>query len=54
LSFVKGCVQLILEIFSKMICYPYDLLASPRKIGMHTSTPEYASTTDISTTPTSP
>jgi hypothetical protein len=27
------------------------LLASPRKIGMHTSTPEYPSTTDISATP---
>jgi hypothetical protein len=30
------------------------LLASPRNIGVHTSTMEYASTADISTTPTSP
>jgi hypothetical protein len=37
-----------------MICYLYYLLASPRNIGVHTSTPEYASTADISTTPTSP
>jgi hypothetical protein len=30
------------------------LLSSPRNIGMHTSTPEYVSTVDISTIPTSP
>jgi hypothetical protein len=36
-----------------MICYPHYLLASPRNIGVHTSTLEYASTADISTTPTS-
>jgi hypothetical protein len=29
------------------------LLALPRNIGVHTSIAEYASTTDISTTPTS-
>jgi hypothetical protein len=38
---------------SKMISYPHYLLAFPRNIGVHTSTPEYASTVDISTTPTS-
>jgi hypothetical protein len=54
LSFAKGCVQLSFEFFSKMIFYPHYLLASSRNIGMHTSTPEYASTADISTTPTSP
>jgi hypothetical protein len=54
LSFVKGCVQLSFEFFSKMICYPHYLLASPRNISVHTSTPEYTSPTDISTTPTSP
>jgi hypothetical protein len=54
LSFVKGSVQLGFEFFSKMICYPHYLLASPRNIGVHTSTPEYASTADVSTTPTSP
>jgi hypothetical protein len=37
LSFVKRCVQLSFEIFSKMICYPHYLLASPRNIGVHTS-----------------
>jgi hypothetical protein len=37
-----------------MICYPHYLLASPRNIGVHTSTLEYASTADISTTHTSP
>jgi hypothetical protein len=42
------------EIFSKLICYPHYLIASSRNIGVHTSTPEYASTTDISTTLTSP
>jgi hypothetical protein len=54
LSFVKGCVQLSFDFFSKMICYPHYLLASPRNIGAHTSTPEYASTANISTTLTSP
>jgi hypothetical protein len=39
LSFVKGCVQLSFEFFLKMICYPHDMLASPKKIGVHTSTP---------------
>jgi hypothetical protein len=53
LSFVKGCVQLSFEKISKMICNPHYLLASPRNIGVHTGTPEYASTADISTTPTS-
>jgi hypothetical protein len=32
LSFVKGCVHWVLIFFSKMICYPYYLLASPQKI----------------------
>jgi hypothetical protein len=50
LSFVKGCVHLSFEFFSKMICYPHYSLASPINIGMHTSTPRYASTADISTT----
>jgi hypothetical protein len=36
-----------------MICYPQYLIVSPRNIGLHTSSPEYASTADISTTPTS-
>jgi hypothetical protein len=54
LSFVKGCVQLSFEKISKIICYPHDLLASPRKIGVHTSTLEYVSIIDISTTPPSP
>jgi hypothetical protein len=49
LSFVKGCVQLS---FEKKI--KNDLLASPRNIGVHTSTLRYASTADISTTRTSP
>jgi hypothetical protein len=53
LSFVKGCVHLSFEIFSKMICYPHYLLASPKHIGVHNSTPEYASTANISTTPPS-
>jgi hypothetical protein len=38
------------EKISKMICYPHYLLASPRNIGVHTSTLKYASTIDISTT----
>jgi hypothetical protein len=51
----KRCVHLSFEIFSKMICYPeFFLLASPKKIGMHTSTLEYASTANIYTTPLSP
>jgi hypothetical protein len=54
LSFVKGYIQLSFEKNSKMICYPYYLLASPRNIGMHTSTLEYVSTADISTTLISP
>jgi hypothetical protein len=54
LSFVKGCAQLSFEKKSKIICYPHYLLASARNIGVHTSTLEYVSTTDISTTPTSP
>jgi hypothetical protein len=55
LSFVKGCVYLSFENFSKMICCPHYFLASPKKnIGVHNSTPEYASTANISTTLTSP
>jgi hypothetical protein len=54
LSFVKGCVHLSFEFFSKMICYPHYLLASPKNIGVHNSTPEYASIANISTTPSSP
>jgi hypothetical protein len=55
LSFVKGCVHVSFEIISKMICYlEFFLLASPKNIGVHTSIPEYASTTNISTTPQSP
>jgi hypothetical protein len=54
LSFVKGCVQVSFEKISKMICYPHDLLASPRKTEVYTSTLEYVSTADISTTPPSP
>jgi hypothetical protein len=42
------------EKISKMICDPHYLLASPINIAVHTSTQEYASTADISTTPTSP
>jgi hypothetical protein len=54
MSFVKGCVHLSFEFFSKMICYPHYLLASPQKnIGVHNSTPEYASTANISTSPLS-
>jgi hypothetical protein len=45
---------LSIEKKSKMICYPHDLLVSPRKIGVHTSNLEYASTVNISTTPSSP
>jgi hypothetical protein len=30
LSFVKGCVHSSIEIYSKMICYAYYLLASPK------------------------
>jgi hypothetical protein len=37
-----------------MICYPRYLLASPRNIGVHTSTPEYASTASISIVMTMP
>jgi hypothetical protein len=51
LSFVKDCVHLSFEFFSKMICYRYYLLASPKNIGVHNSTPEYTSTANISTTP---
>jgi hypothetical protein len=54
LSFVVGCVQLSFLKNSKMNCYPHYLLASSRNINVHTSTPKYASTADISTTPTSP
>jgi hypothetical protein len=32
LSFVKGCVHLSFNFFSKMICYPHYLLASPKKM----------------------
>jgi hypothetical protein len=54
LSLVKGCVHLSFEFFSKMICYPHYLLASPNNISVHNSTPEYASAANISTTPPSP
>jgi hypothetical protein len=54
LCFVKGCVQLCFNFFSKIICYPHYLLASPRNIGVHTFTLKYVSTADISTAPTSP
>jgi hypothetical protein len=54
LSFVKGCVHLSFEFFSKMICYPHYLLTSPKNIGVHKSTPEYPSTANISTTLPSP
>jgi hypothetical protein len=54
LSFVKGYVHLSVDFFSKMICYPHYLLASPKNIGVHNSTPKYASTANISTTPPSP
>jgi hypothetical protein len=54
LSFVNGCAQLSFEKISKMICYPHYLLGSPKNTRVHTSTPEYASTVDISTTLTSP
>jgi hypothetical protein len=54
LSYIKGCVHLSFEFFLKMICYPHYLLASPKNIGVHNSTPKYASTANISTTPTSP
>jgi hypothetical protein len=54
LSFVKGCAHLRFEKKSKMICYPHYLLASPKNIGMHNSTPEYMSTANISTTHSSP
>jgi hypothetical protein len=37
-----------------MICYPHYLLDSTRNIGVHTTTPEYASPTDIFITLTSP
>jgi hypothetical protein len=46
--------HLSFEFFLKMICYPQYLLASPKNIGVHNnSTPEYASTANISTTPPS-
>jgi hypothetical protein len=54
LSFVKGCDHLSFEFFLKIICYPHYLLASPKNIGVHNSTLEYVSTTNISTTPASP
>jgi hypothetical protein len=55
LSFVKGCVHLSFEFFSKMICYPkFFLLASPKNIGVHNSTPKYASTANIFTICPSP
>jgi hypothetical protein len=54
LSLVKGCVHLSFEKISKIICYPHYLLASPKNIGVHNSTPEYESTTNISTTHPSP
>jgi hypothetical protein len=55
LSFVKGCVHLSFKFLLKMITYPKKiLLASPKNIGMHTSTLEYVSTANISTTRTSP
>jgi hypothetical protein len=38
----------------KIICYPHYLLASPRNIGVHTSTMEYASTASISIVMTMP
>jgi hypothetical protein len=41
LSFVKGCVYLSFEKISIMICYQKNLLASPKNIGVHTSTLEY-------------
>jgi hypothetical protein len=51
LSFVKGCVHCVFWFFSKMICHPIFMLASPNNIGVHNSILEYVSTTDISTTP---
>jgi hypothetical protein len=54
LSFVKGCVHLSFDFFSKMISYPHNLLASPKNIGVHNSTLEYASTANIFTAPPSP
>jgi hypothetical protein len=51
-AFVKGCVHLSSknDLLTRKKTY---LLASPRNIGVHTSAPEYTSTTDISTTPLS-
>jgi hypothetical protein len=49
LSFVKECVQLS---FKKK--FKNNLLPSPRNIGVHTTTPEYASTACISTVLTMP
>jgi hypothetical protein len=56
LSFFKGCVHLSFKTFFKndLLSRKNYLLASPRNIGVHTFTPEYASTTNISTTPPSP
>jgi hypothetical protein len=54
LSSVKGCVHLSFEFFSKMICYPHYLLASPKNIGVHNSTPKYRPTANIPITPPSP
>jgi hypothetical protein len=54
LSFIKGCVHLSFDFFFKMICYPHYLLASPKNICMHNSTPEYAFTANISTISSSP
>jgi hypothetical protein len=56
LSFVKGCVHLSFDFFSKMICYSETnyLLTSPRNIGVHNSILEYVSNTSISLVLTMP
>jgi hypothetical protein len=55
LSFVKGCVHLSFEFFFKKDLLPTLFANLTQKFfGVHNSTPEYASTANISTTPPSP
>jgi hypothetical protein len=51
LSFVEGCVLFEFRKFSNQFFLCEIFLASPKNIGMHNFIPEYASTTNISTTP---
>jgi hypothetical protein len=54
LSFVKGCVYWSFDFFLNDLLPTLFASITPKNIGAHNSTPEYASTANISTTLPSP